>query len=293
MNVTGRVFCVLAFLLPVRLPAQISLQGLFSSPNQQLVEDAVRNGVFVISQQYQLKDTVSNEYFGRGGRQEFNTMVSVGIKLKGGYVYSDKAEHPWKYDSDFERYRGRYMPVICKTEFRELEDSVLTENVDFLRTGSETLVPSRFYFKTDTRCFGDKGFVPDGTAGEKNGWCVWVLSSGDTIEATVADSVEYLIFRKTLEIVSDSTECYIDAPSTKKNVLTGLYVNPVRTDVGQITFKLVGIMDKKGDSWRINLPFRFEITTNRGFEQGDEGLTPIQNEEEGIPEENNVKRNRK
>ena len=56
--------------------------NLFSG-NQQIIHDATKDGLVIVSQSYQLEDTVTHQKFGRYGKPEFGQGYSVGVKISG------------------------------------------------------------------------------------------------------------------------------------------------------------------------------------------------------------------
>lgn len=277
-NLAKVVLVVLALstLQPLELKAQLSQYGLVSSSSQQMIEDALKGSIFIVEQQYQLQDTTSGGYFGRGGRQEFGTTVSLGVKVQGGYLYLDPAERPWEYDGNFERYRQSHRPVLYKTLFRELTDSLGTEVASFRTHQSRALIPDRFYHAVDPTPFEGAGLRIDGTAGTKKGWLIWVTSAGlEAPEAHVVDPVDYVIYSKTLTLEADTLIYNPGRPSTQQKVWGGIYVIPVRTALGQLSFELVGVMVKTDDGWALlALTGAGQPADPAGGDQGNPGGGP-------------------
>ena len=75
-----------------------------NSPSLQLIEKAIREGVFCIEKGYQIQDSNLNA-FGRNNKEEFSSFYSLGIKTNKGYILSHQAIYPWLFDKDFEEYK--------------------------------------------------------------------------------------------------------------------------------------------------------------------------------------------
>ena len=88
--------------------------------------------------------------------------------------------------------------------------------------------------------------------------------------------------------VIDRLVVNIKAPSTEKEVWGGIFVTPVQTSVGQITFLLSGIIQYKGnDIWSVISPFMKEAITPTTEILDD--LTPIETIKEDVIKENTDK----
>ena len=253
-----------------------------STDNQELIRKSMEKSLIVMNSSYQLKDTVTNEYYGRHGRDEFGRTYSIGIKVKGGYYLSDKAVHPWMYDNNFNRYRETYLPVFYKGYYKELQDSTLTEigkRSEYLQT---EIYPQQFYFRNDSALFNGKGFEPECQIGKKDGWLVWLVADKPITESDSITSTSYIIYRKTLEIKEGYQEYNIDAPSTDKTIWGGIYVVPESTDIGQITFRLSGVLVEKEGKWAVLTAVSQnsnECVIINDENEGNNALTPIRKEE--------------
>lgn len=272
-----KIIIFLVFFCPLQVMAQ-----LFYSPNQQMVESAIRNGIFILSQDYQLKDTTTNEYFGRNGQEEFGKTFSLGIKVEKGYCYLDPVQRPWLYDNNFERYRASHVPQIYKTRFKEFTDSLMTECASFNLKKSVELYPETVYYMPDPISFKGQGFHTDSTPGNKQGWVVWVVVDKPLTATTPSDSIAYLIYRKELDVKADSLKYAINVPTTTQTVIGGIFVEPVQSQIGQLTFNLIGVITPEGDKWNILTPFKQPLSSPAVAEATEENeLTPAREEENG------------
>lgn len=264
----------------MKVNAQFDGFSIQSTNNQQLIEEAVRDGLFLLRQDYQLKDTVSGKYYGRGG-DVFGSVYALGVKLRGGYCLADRGVHPWEYDANFNEYRSVYVPVMYKIYRREMAGATMTECPAWEGKQVRELVSGKFSFIEDS-LFRNEGFETDLTAGKKAGWFVWVVSGKTLEEATPGTEVSYTIYRKELDIRENVGEYAIDAPSTNQKVWGGIYVVPVRTAVGQITFRLIGVMDKQENQWIMFTPFgKLPVAVTKTTPGGKkEVLTPVERKEE-------------
>lgn len=253
-----------------------------STDNQELIRKSLEKSLIIVNSSYQLKDTVTNEYYGRLGRDEFGHIYSIGIKVKGGYYLSDKAVRPWMYDSNFNRYKETHLPVFYKIYYKELQDSILTEiekRPEHLQT---EVYPQQFYFRKDSTLFKGEGFEPKCQTGKADGWLVWLVADKPITESDSITSTSYIIYRKTLEIKEGHQEHNIDAPSTDKTIWGGIYVVPEPTGIGQITFRLSGVLVEKEGKWAVLTAVNQnsnECAIINDENEGNDTLTPIRKEE--------------
>ena len=122
------IFYALFLFAGIKSAAQPTISsGGFSSGNQQLIENAVKDGVFIVRRCYRLQDN-TGAFFGWQNQNYFGETYSIAIKSKEGYYLTDKAIQPWKYDRKFEEHadQNKFKPVLSINEYRNLNDTVYT-----------------------------------------------------------------------------------------------------------------------------------------------------------------------
>lgn len=237
---------VMVILLATGVVSAQFTQSMFNSPNQQLVEQAVRNGVVLLRQDYQLLDTVTNERYGWNHRDMFNSVYSVGIKVGGGYVVSDRFVHPWSYDGRYLDLTGvTYVPVVSKTMGRIITDTVMTE----IKYGVSDVCPleDSLAYRIDCEDSELEGFPVDSSAGAKDGWLVWVVAE----DSTLSDSSELSLvtYRHSMTLDKDTLRYQLPDPVASDYIIGGFYVVPQNTAVGVLDFKLAGFATQKDGIW--------------------------------------------
>ena len=268
----------------------LNAQIMVNSPNQQMVEDAVKSGLVILHQQYQLQDVTATtpSFYGWGGEKHFGESYTLSIKIPEGYYLSDPAAFPWKYDQNFEEYQNnpKYAPVLSKSEFRNLSDSLFSPSVTV--SNPWEVSENRIYSVHDT-AFTNRGFMVDTTSlGTLNGWIVWVEALKPLLEQTT-QPLSCVIYSLELTIENGQLLYEVNAPSTRGTLLGGIYVVPEVTDVGQLTFKLLGILYQENNSWGV---VRIQESTNRERPSVEGGLTPI-NPEPAQPVPTSKRNNRR
>ena len=69
------------------------------------------------------------------------------------------------------------------------------------------------------------------------------------------DSVRFMSIRKNVDVPEGGASLSIDKPEIQEPVYGGIYVTPRQTSIGQITFRLTGIVVPDGDGWIMEFPF--------------------------------------
>jgi hypothetical protein len=236
--------------------------------NQSFIEDAVKGGIFIVRQSYQLKNTSNNTLYGWGHAEHFGYTLSLGIKAENGYYLDLQAVEPWKYDSKFASYNDQrhYIPLVSESRYRSLTDSSFFA-FPYQSDSVKPVIGSPFCWVRDS-VFDNQGFEIDASEGRKEGWLVWVVSS-DSTEITAHASFSLLIYRNEVAFESAERTYNIKDPATSNRILGGFYVTPHTTAIGKVSFRISGFLSKKEDSWQI---VRLGESVSKEW---NEGLTPI------------------
>lgn len=255
-------------------------QSMFNSPNQQLVEQAVRNGVVLLRQDYQLLDTVTNERYGWNHRDMFNSVYSVGIKVGDGYVVSDRFMRPWSYDGRYLDLTGvTYVPVVSKTMGRIITDTVMTE----IKYGVSDVCPleDSLAYRIDCEDSELEGFTVNSSAGAKDGWLVWVVAE----DSTLSDSsdLSLVTYRYSMTLDDDTLSYRLPEPVASDYIVGGFYVVPQNTSVGKLDFKLVGFAALRDSLWYLVVE---NITEEERSAEDASMLTPVVVEDDSVNDSN-------
>ena len=266
-----KILVILTLIIPFGVGAQ--LLKMMSTPNQAIIKEAVKDGICIIAQNYQLEDSVSGQRYGRNGANNFGCSYSLCIKLKNGLCLNIDALTPWENDANYNRYRGQYSPINTETQYKELNDScfisVSLPDMNSINEISDSLL----YELTDTVTFDGMGFERDSIAGNKDGWLVWVVADRPITEADSA-TTDMIITKYGIDASPHYRIHEVNKPATPKHVWGGIFVVPQQTAIGQLTFRLCGVMlNRETDKWVIVTPFTTE--TMRVYKQSKIKLTPV------------------
>ncbi|MDR2130911.1 MAG: hypothetical protein LBP56_07095 [Odoribacteraceae bacterium] len=250
-------------------------QGLQLTSNQQLIEEAVKEGILLVRQSYQIKDTSTRPptYYRWGNRPHMGSLSTMGIKSVNGIYARLSMATPWNVDPRYEQYRSvtNYVPVISGTEYRTKDSTRFTALSSPLSTYSVT--PDSLFVCFPDNLSGSRGFPVDTMTGNKAGWLVWLISEGAQPSIDTCP-LSLLIYRHELLFEAGNDRYEIRTPATTKEIIGGVYLVPTVTAVGQLTFHLAGLTAKIEEKWHVirigQRPAVLALPT-----PSVEGLTPV------------------
>lgn len=211
--------------------------------------DAVSSAFFISRQSFQVADKKTGELYGLNNRDEFGTEITLGVKLKDGFLLTDKAVRPWEYNSKFNSYRDGYKPVPYLSEYTEQgEKSDYDSLTCSLQEGEKPL--DIYSFKSNI--FKGKGLDYDVAEGTRKGWLVWAYTDKDA-DLNKTAKLSFVCCEKELDVKVDSKES-VSAPKDK-NILGGIYVVPSITGIGIVKFLLCGVITENDAKWYVSFPF--------------------------------------
>lgn len=221
-----RILIFLSFCSTMCLSQGLNINSLLRSSSQQLIEDAVQNGIYLIQSSYQLEDS-TGQRFGLDGQPFFNRLEYFGCILNGGIIIPDEAFRPWQEDQEIKQYIDSYKPVLYEVNIRTLKDSIF-HSMDSLAFKDTVCLWNGY---VAARKKNIQGFEIDTTAGNKDGWLILI------------DYDDYAItsIHKSVQIISEGKQI-IEVPTALPKILGGVYVVPTVKSIGQVTFQLGGIV---------------------------------------------------
>lgn len=238
---------------PVR---DLSSYASLRSPNQQIIERVVNSGVFVVRQSYELADSMDKR-FGWDGNEAFSTDYTLAVRIKDGFIISDRTIHPWDYNLRFDKYRGKYTPKLFPSTFSEVASEARYDTLTIIEDSLKTLSSGHFYAQESTLFFGD-GFSVGGEYGENDGWIVWFTKKAGTILNQSTDLKQNIVSKKIFIPQlkeGDSYFCPTDSLQTRDEIIGGIFVIPEIMSVGRMELKLCGILYRMENGWMLCCPF--------------------------------------
>ncbi len=225
--------------------------GKFSFTDQQIIEDAVKDGIVVVQQDYKLQNTETGEFFGLNGNRYFGRTYSLAVKCTGGYYLGRAALTPWEYDRYFDKYRNdpKYRGVISTTQYCAVADTLYRTLDSDGQLRHE--LPGGYFCKVDDKAaFGGQGFVADTSSTRTDGWIV-LLTARKPLTGKQDNPLSFICYRQQIEFEPDQEHCAI-TPVAVDEVVGGLYIRTQITGIGQITMSLVGLVHVEKDKWTVD-----------------------------------------
>lgn len=219
----------------------------------ELVSKIGKDGVFILSQSYQLEDSVG-KFFGLSGNKEFGTENTLAIKVKDGYLLYDIARAPWEYNSKFTKLKKRYTPVFFPSQYSELSTEARYDSIYFDEKELVTVYPNQIYgMKTDA--FFNDGFSVAHRTGKAEGFAVWYVLPYD-LDLNNSTNLEIVVIPETIDISEDrSKEYQISIPRLEGTIIGGIFIVPEISSVGRLDFIVNGIIIGGQDDWKLVCPF--------------------------------------
>lgn len=245
----------------------------FKSSESLLVERSVQEGLLVLSQEYQLEDTLTHKRYSLDNQRYFGKISSFAVLTDTGIITSSRVLWPWETDENFIQYKNsKYQPIVSKTSAMYVSDTTWRETFLLVPSGASPLSDPTWCFVQSSAY--DHGFICDTLRNEDEGWIVWMIAN--VANDREVFSLETLRYKYTEE----SNDKAIHALSG--NVVGGVFITPTYECVGQIVLKLKGILTLFENGWRIGAI----VTENElSIENTSVSiLTPFENGDESIPE---------
>lgn len=222
-------------------------------PETELINKIAKDGAFILSQSYQLEDSVG-KFFGLSGNKEFGSESSIAFKVRDGYLLYDVARVPWDYNPRYAKLKKRYNPVLFPSQFSEIGGEARYDSIYYDNKTISTIYPNQIYgMKADT--FFNDGFSVGHSIGETEGYLIWFQIPED-VDLNSSANIGVTSIKHNLEVSEDRSKEYtIPMPTLNGTILGGIYLVPKITSVGRVDFTMEGIIINENDEWKLICPF--------------------------------------
>lgn len=227
-------------------------QGLdfnFQSSNQQIIEEVVTKGLYLIKQEYILKDTtaLNPKSYGRMGNSFFSISYGLGIIMDSMIITDQKILTPWLNDRNYDEFKNdkTKKPELSKQYYRKLDQTryTLKPQSDIFRYDS--LVPVyQLYDSTFA-----KGFSLDPLLGEKEGWVVAVSTDKINIDSLTTFQVD--VYKNKCEYSKNRLPIEIKKLPVNKRLIGGFFIVPNYHTIGSVCFSVAGYISEADDKWYV------------------------------------------
>jgi len=265
----------ISFLLAILYCTQAYSQSIsnFLFDDQKLVLKATDSVLYVVRQDYVLRNNTTGVEYGRGGKDHFGRIYGLAVLSDNKLWCDSKMKSPWLYDNNFSQYRNsqNIQPVLTKTAIRRVAEKEFSEVelIEYSESQYDSLLNNLMISTLTLKEQMPFSIKQNYVTKDNNGWIIIVYTKELMMENENCE-LQYLIYRPKPQFESDMLESVVKPPSITSNILGGIYFN-AEYSVGSIDFIFSGILHKKPMNWFIsaipNQPNSYD------------GLTPVYNED--------------
>ena len=224
-----------------------------SGPEHEIISKVANDGAFILSQSYQLEDSVG-KFFGLSGNKEFGSEKTIAFKIKDGYLIYDVARVPWDYNSRFAKLEKRYTPVLFSSQYSELSAEARYDSIYYNGKDLVTIYPEQLYgMKSDV--FFNDGFSVAHREGDTEGFVVWyILPTDKDVNSTT--NLDIVVISEKINISEDRSKEYkVSLPQSEGIIMGGIYIIPEISSVGRLDFVINGIIIGTQNDRKLVCPF--------------------------------------
>lgn len=207
----------------------------------QILEEAVKDGFFLVRQDYQLEEKkVPGSRYGWDGNSSFGYDISFLVRLKEGFITTSNIIYPWRKDENFSQYENTHNPVYYMTSTLKIGEKWKFESAYFNPKEKRELDNELLIVKDDEWPGG--GFAYAAGYGKKKVYVVWLIPDG-TLKET--QSVRYFIEPKDLKITRNQyfMDLVVPFDPNIQQAVGGIVLEPVYNGIGQIELALIGVIN--------------------------------------------------
>lgn len=269
-----RKFASILLTLCMSLPVCAQFESFrLSSDNQELIREAVKDGLVLVRQSYQLEDTLTGKRYTLDNRPEFGGLTAVAVRTAGGLILPKALLEPWTGDRNYDEFRTENLiPVLSRTSVLSAGDTAWREMPLIAPYRVSPLADTAWVEAADSSYCGN-GFTV-GKPDSRDGWIVWLASDTEDLDAP---DFSMVVYRYELP-ESAGADGMVDVKSvnTKSTVLGGIVVVPVFDSIGRIDFVLRGVISGSPDAWKLILLGGVESDDSTLIENEPVKLTPVE-----------------
>lgn len=219
----------------------------------ELIKEACKIGMFVIRQPYAAIDEEGNIYVMEADTKEIGATYSLGLYIKDGYIFGNRAIYPWKFDP---AAASGFTPALTgDSEMSDLSSTPDYGPITFDVTNAGNIYPGLIGSTRVNSIFFTGGFDLSRQDGEQNGYLVWALATPGQDFAKNTE-LSLIIEQKKFDVNEDPAHRY-DLGTGYRNALGAIYVIPGVSGVGKFTLYLQGIalQPEANGKWQLVMPF--------------------------------------
>lgn len=211
---------------------------------QDLVERAIRQGIVVLRQDYQLLNEDDEPIGNKPGMNCYGRTYTCGVRIGDNqFLVTKDFVIPWINESIVKSNKRN--PQVSYSGFLTL-NTIDFEQFDCNVEDASEEIANHLYKIEASEV---EGFETDEEAGKKKGYSVWLKCSNsiDMEHVPTGLSLEYTPFSITTK---ENTFVYELSAQPKGNVIGGVFIVPTVSKIGSIKLKVNGMFEKRGGVWK-------------------------------------------
>ncbi len=227
----------------------------FITSEQTFIKQATEDVLYIVRQDYVLKDTTSvnpNEY-GLGGNDYFGRIYRLAVLSDNKLWCENSIKTPWHFDENFEEYRNNnaIRPELSKIAVRKInETNFKSINLSEIQATNYDTLLYKFSIcninlkdsLTEIKNIKEKK--------EGNSWII-LASTKENIKINDTCDIKLSIYRLPVKFTNDKLDAIAKKPIITKNLLGGIYFNE-KISIGKIELFFTGILNKRPLKWYIS-----------------------------------------
>lgn len=220
----------------------------FKMESTALIENAVREGIYIIRTSYSLKEVASGDLYGLDGQTYFGELYSIGYALPDGWIAIGDITSPWEKDHNFDKYQNdeNYIPVL--SDSLQITSIVPDYNTTFsIRANLKVDTDANF-----TRIKAHKAYprplLYKSASNDDKGWIIWCTVDE---KETLKNSSEVALTATSYNLSADKFGFPVENTPYGRKVIGGFYIIPDIKEPGHIQFYVEGLLQPMGDRWII------------------------------------------
>lgn len=208
------------------------------------LEESIKSGVGLLSQEYQLEDTLTHQKYTLNNRSYFGRSRSMVLLTETGCIALQQCTSPWENDPNYNQYKdGPYKPIVTKTFFKSVADTAWRQRPHILAEHATLLSDGKWAEFEDSSFV--KGFLRDTLATSKDNWLVWLTTTGET-----EDELSFKSFRLKGDRLALKDSLF-KSPTIKGKIIGGICLRMSYQSVGCISYLLCGILSPEDNGWKL------------------------------------------
>ncbi len=232
--------------------ARTILDGINKIGENELIENAVKEGFVYVNTYYALENKDNGRKYGRDSHDYYGSLCYLGYAVNGGYITMAEAAMPWEADSDYDDFRNdeKYSPVLLDSIYVRLTDGSGKVKARMGNTIADLDETGLVFLTSEQQ--DENRFVTTGEEAEK-GWLVMaMLPKGKN---TLDRKTPLAYTSKALTVQPGAKQQLVAAPKREETIVGGVFVVPVYKAVGQVELQARGFLTKSGEDGKWKLSF--------------------------------------